>query len=36
MLIGSLYAHYLASSEVPPDWPERVVESLWPAIQADR
>jgi hypothetical protein len=36
MLIGSLYARYLASSEVPPDWPERVVGSLWPAIQADR
>ncbi len=36
MLIGSLYARYLASSEVPPDWPERVVGSLWPAIQSDR
>lgn len=34
MLIGSLYARYLASSEVPTDWPERVVETLWPAIQA--
>lgn len=36
MLIGSLYARYLASSEVPPDWPERVVGSMWPAIQSDR
>ncbi len=35
MVIGSLYARYLASSEVPPDWPERVVETLWPAIQAE-
>ncbi|MGH3753653.1 MAG: TetR/AcrR family transcriptional regulator [Pseudonocardiaceae bacterium] len=34
MLIGSLYAHYLASSEVPPDWPERVVASLWPAMSS--
>ena len=32
MLVGSLYARYLASSDVPPDWPERVVDSLWPAI----
>lgn len=35
MFIGSLYGHYLASGEIPPDWPERVVRSLWPAIQAD-
>lgn len=34
MLIGSLYARYLASSEIPPDWPERVVGSLWPAIRS--
>lgn len=34
MLIGSLYARYLACSDVPPDWPERVMGSLWPTIQA--
>lgn len=35
MLIGSLYARYLACSKIPPDWPERVVETLWPAIRAE-
>jgi AcrR family transcriptional regulator len=34
MLVGSLYARYLASSQVPDDWPERVVETLWPALRA--
>ncbi len=32
MLIGSLYARYLAGGEVPADWPERILDSLWPAI----
>lgn len=32
MLIGSLYARHLAQGDVPDDWPERVVGSLWPAI----
>ena len=34
MLIGSLYAHHLAYGELPADWPERVVDALWPAIRA--
>ncbi len=34
MLIGSVYAHHLGSGNVPPDWPERVVDALWPAISA--
>ncbi len=34
MLIGSLYAQHLASGDVPPDWPDRVVDALWPAIRA--
>ncbi|HEX8519930.1 MAG TPA: TetR/AcrR family transcriptional regulator [Pseudonocardia sp.] len=32
MLVGSLYAHHLAFGNVPPDWPERVVDALWPAV----
>lgn len=36
MLIGSLYAHHLAFGTVPPDWPERVVDTLWPAVCAPR
>lgn len=32
MLTGSLYARYLASGEIPRNWPERVVAALWPAI----
>jgi AcrR family transcriptional regulator len=35
MLTGSVYAHQLAFGELPVDWPERVVASLWPAIRAD-
>jgi hypothetical protein len=35
MLTGSVYAHQLAFGELPADWPERVVGSLWPAIRAD-
>lgn len=34
-LIGSLYARYLASSDVPADWPERVVAAMWPMMRAD-
>ena len=33
MIIGSLYARYLAVGDVPPDWPERVLRALWPAIR---
>jgi AcrR family transcriptional regulator len=35
MLIGSAYARYLATGDVPADWPERAVASLWPAISVD-
>jgi AcrR family transcriptional regulator len=34
MLIGAIYARYLATGDVPADWPERVVSSMWPAISA--
>ena len=30
-LIGSLHAGYLADSDTPADWPERLVDALWPA-----
>jgi AcrR family transcriptional regulator len=33
-LIGGLYAGYLADSNLPPDWPERAVDALWPALVA--
>jgi AcrR family transcriptional regulator len=33
-LIGSLYASYLADSDTPADWPERVVDALWSAMAA--
>jgi AcrR family transcriptional regulator len=36
MLTGSVYAHHLAYGRLPLDWPERVVDSLWPAIRLDR
>ena len=32
MLTGSVYAHHLAHGELPEDWPERVVDTLWPAL----
>jgi len=31
LLIGAFYARYLASSELPEDWPERVIDAVWPA-----
>jgi AcrR family transcriptional regulator len=34
MLTGSVYAHHLAHGALPEDWPERVVDTLWPALQA--
>jgi AcrR family transcriptional regulator len=34
VLVGSVYAHYLATGRIPPDWAERVVAALWPALQA--
>lgn len=32
MLIGSLYARYLATSDLPDDWAERVMSSVWPQV----
>jgi AcrR family transcriptional regulator len=34
MLTGSVYAHHLAHGALPEDWPQRVVDALWPALQA--
>jgi AcrR family transcriptional regulator len=31
MLIGACYARYLATSSLPPDWPERTLRQVWPA-----
>ena len=31
MLIGSFYARYLATSDVPADWAERTLRLAWPA-----
>ena len=33
MLTGSVYAHHLAHGTLPEDWPERVVDTVWPALQ---
>ena len=33
-LTGSLYAGYLADGDPAADWPERVVDALWPAMVA--
>jgi AcrR family transcriptional regulator len=30
MLIGSFYARYIATSDLPPDWPERTLRQAWP------
>jgi AcrR family transcriptional regulator len=35
MLIGSIYSRYLATGDVPADWPERAVASMWPGISAE-
>lgn len=34
MLTGSPHAHLPAHGRPPPDWPERVIDPLWPAIRA--
>jgi len=36
MLIGSIYSRYIATGDVPADWPERAVKSLWPALACDQ
>ncbi len=30
MLIGSFYAWYLLSSDLPADWAERTLQTVWP------
>ena len=30
MLIGSFYARYLLSSDLPADWAERTLQTVWP------
>ncbi|MGH3394649.1 MAG: TetR-like C-terminal domain-containing protein [Streptosporangiaceae bacterium] len=30
MLIGSFYARYIATSDLPDDWAQRVLSPLWP------
>ena len=30
MLIGSFYARYLATSDIPADWAERTLRQVWP------
>ncbi|SEG94942.1 transcriptional regulator, TetR family [Actinacidiphila yanglinensis] len=30
MLIGSLYARYVATSDLPDDWAERALQQVWP------
>jgi AcrR family transcriptional regulator len=36
MLIGSIYSRYIATGDVPADWPERAVSSIWPALIRDQ
>jgi AcrR family transcriptional regulator len=30
MLLGSFYARYIATSDLPADWPQRTLASVWP------
>lgn len=30
MLLGSFYARYIATSDLPGDWPQRTLASVWP------
>ena len=34
MLVGSFYARYLATSDLPDDWAERTLRSVWPGAPA--
>ena len=34
MLVGSFYARYLATSDLPDDWAERTLRSVWPGTPA--
>jgi AcrR family transcriptional regulator len=35
-LIGGIYARYIATGDVPEDWPERTVAAVWPGISSAR
>jgi AcrR family transcriptional regulator len=30
VLVGSFYARYIATSDIPDDWPERTLRQVWP------
>jgi AcrR family transcriptional regulator len=36
MLIGSFYARYVATSEIPEDWAERTLRQVWPEARSAR
>ena len=35
-LVGSFYARYLTGDGVPDDWPERIVDTVWRGLAAQR
>jgi len=35
MLIGSFYARYIATSDIPDDWAEQTLRQVWPRTRAD-
>ena len=35
LLVGSFYARYLTGERVPVNWPERIVNVVWPGIAAN-
>jgi AcrR family transcriptional regulator len=34
-VVGSFYARYLANQPIPPEWADRIVALVWPALVAD-
>ena len=36
MLIGSFYARYVATSDIPDDWAERCLQQVWPDADGDQ
>jgi hypothetical protein len=32
MLIGSFYARYIATSDIPGDWAEQTLRHVWPDV----
>ncbi|MBV9315576.1 MAG: TetR/AcrR family transcriptional regulator [Pseudonocardia sp.] len=32
VLIGSIYARHIATGDIPADWPQRIVDVMWPAL----